>query len=57
MHLAFAKAGEWEEPLWISYVDEVEIAAQEGACYSTSTLICLDTALADRVHGGAVLIP
>jgi tetratricopeptide (TPR) repeat protein len=33
MHLAFSKAGEREEPLWISYVDEVEVAAQEGACY------------------------
>lgn len=33
MHLAFANAGQREEPLWISYVDEVEVAAQEGACY------------------------
>jgi hypothetical protein len=38
MHLAFTKAGEREEPLWISYVDEVEVAAQEGACYLN--LIC-----------------
>ncbi|MCA1606088.1 MAG: DNA-binding protein [Acidobacteria bacterium] len=33
MHAAFSNAGQQEEPLWISYVDEVEVAAQEGACY------------------------
>lgn len=26
-------AGDREEPLWVSYVDLVEVAAQEGACY------------------------
>ncbi|ACU76148.1 putative DNA-binding protein [Catenulispora acidiphila DSM 44928] len=25
--------GQVEEPLWLSYVDKVEVAAQEGACY------------------------
>ncbi len=30
---AFARAGSDEEPLWASYVDEIEVAAQEGACY------------------------
>ncbi|HEU0087872.1 MAG TPA: hypothetical protein VFQ77_09500 [Pseudonocardiaceae bacterium] len=30
---AFSRAGQQEEPLWISYVDEIEVAAQEGACY------------------------
>jgi hypothetical protein len=30
---AFNNAGQQEEPLWISYVDEIEVAAQEGACY------------------------
>jgi hypothetical protein len=30
---AFDQAGEQEEPLWISYVDAAELAAQEGACY------------------------
>ncbi|MGH3798901.1 MAG: helix-turn-helix domain-containing protein [Pseudonocardiaceae bacterium] len=29
----FSNVGQLEEPLWISYVDEVEVAAQEGACY------------------------
>ncbi len=33
MHTAFSNAGQQEEPLWISYVDEIEVAAQEGACY------------------------
>ena len=33
MRTAFSKTGQQEEPLWISYVDEVEVAAQEGACY------------------------
>jgi len=33
MHAAFSYAGQQEEPLWISYVDEIEVAAQEGACY------------------------
>jgi hypothetical protein len=30
---AFDQAGRQEEPLWISYVDAAELAAQEGACY------------------------
>ncbi|MGH3796480.1 MAG: helix-turn-helix domain-containing protein [Pseudonocardiaceae bacterium] len=33
MRAAFSNTGQKEEPLWISYVDEVEVAAQEGACY------------------------
>lgn len=33
MRATFSCAGQQEEPLWISYVDEVEVAAQEGACY------------------------
>lgn len=33
MRAAFGNAGQQEEPLWISYVDAVEVAAQEGACY------------------------
>lgn len=33
MRTAFSNAGQQEEPLWISYVDEIEVAAQEGACY------------------------
>ncbi len=33
MRMAFGNAGQEEEPLWISYVDEVEITAQAGACY------------------------
>lgn len=27
------RAGGHEEPLWISYVDDIEVAAQVGACY------------------------
>ncbi|GGJ78312.1 hypothetical protein GCM10010123_05370 [Pilimelia anulata] len=30
---AFAAAAPTPEPLWAGYVDEVELAAQEGACY------------------------
>jgi hypothetical protein len=30
---AFDQAGELEEPVWMSYVDAAELAAQEGACY------------------------
>jgi tetratricopeptide (TPR) repeat protein len=30
---AFDQAGRQEEPLWMSYVDAAELAAQEGACY------------------------
>jgi len=33
MRATFIYAGQQEEPLWISYVDEIEVAAQEGACY------------------------
>ncbi len=33
MRAAFCCAGQQEEPLWISYVDEIEVAAQEGVCY------------------------
>jgi tetratricopeptide (TPR) repeat protein len=33
MRTAFSSAGQQEEPLWISYVDEVEVTAQAGACY------------------------
>ncbi|WP_235433513.1 helix-turn-helix domain-containing protein [Protofrankia coriariae] len=29
----FERAGHRDEPLWVSYVDEVEVAAQEGACF------------------------
>jgi len=63
---AFDQAGQQEEPLWISYVDAAEFAAQEGACYldlgmigesieSLTTAIGLIEArtprrLRDRVH-------
>jgi transcriptional regulator with XRE-family HTH domain len=30
---AFSNAGQREEPVWIFYVDEIEVAAQKGACY------------------------
>lgn len=30
---AFGDAGQRQEPLWVSYVDEIEVAAQLGACY------------------------
>jgi hypothetical protein len=30
---AYDRAGSATEPLWISYVDEIEINAQSGACY------------------------
>lgn len=30
---AFARAGQDDEPAWVSYVDEIEVEAQEGACY------------------------
>src|SRR2546430_17695955 len=30
---AFNEAETGSEPLWISYVDPVELAAQKGACY------------------------
>lgn len=30
---AFANAGSDAEPSWVSYVDEIEVFAQEGACY------------------------
>ena len=30
---AFARAGQSDEPLWISYVDAIELTAQSGACY------------------------
>lgn len=33
MHTAYDGNGQVEEPLWLSYVDPVEVAAQEGACY------------------------
>ncbi|MGH3976305.1 MAG: hypothetical protein ACRDS9_23720, partial [Pseudonocardiaceae bacterium] len=33
MRKAFSGVSQLEEPLWISYVDEVEVSAQEGACY------------------------
>lgn len=33
VHQAFALSGSAEEPLWLSYVDSVEVAAQVGACY------------------------
>jgi hypothetical protein len=36
---AFEKAGSDEEPLWVSYVDEIEVAAQEGACYLDLSLV------------------
>ncbi|MBI3685719.1 MAG: helix-turn-helix domain-containing protein [Actinobacteria bacterium] len=30
---AYGRAGAADEPLWISYVDEIEVNAQAGACY------------------------
>lgn len=30
---AFCDADSRDEPLWLSYVDDIEVAAQEGACY------------------------
>lgn len=33
MRESFGDVGQLEEPLWVSYVDEAEVAAQEGACY------------------------
>jgi hypothetical protein len=30
---SFSRAGTQSEPLWISYVDEIEVSAQVGACY------------------------
>ncbi|MCA1605842.1 MAG: DNA-binding protein [Acidobacteria bacterium] len=50
MRTAFSCAGQQEEPLWISYVDEVEVAAQEGACYldlgmANQASVALTTAL------------
>lgn len=33
MRAAFSDAGCSEEPVWVGYVDAVEVAAQEGACY------------------------
>jgi len=50
MRKAFSNAGQQEEPLWILYVDEVEVAAQEGACYlelgmATEASAALTTAL------------
>jgi tetratricopeptide (TPR) repeat protein len=33
VRMAFSNAGQQQEPLWISYVDEIEITAQAGACY------------------------
>jgi tetratricopeptide (TPR) repeat protein len=64
--MAFSGAEQEEEPLWISYVDEVEITAQAGACYldldmTTEAATALTKALAllaqkaphrirDRVH-------
>lgn len=30
---SFDRHGEREEPLWLSYVDDIEVCAQEGACY------------------------
>jgi tetratricopeptide (TPR) repeat protein len=32
-HHRFAEVGTTPEPPWISYVDAIELAAQEGACY------------------------
>jgi hypothetical protein len=46
MRESFSKAGQLEEPLWILYVDEVEVTAQEGAC-------CLDFGMA--AEAGAAL--
>ena len=33
VHRSFDRRGDEEEPLWLSYVDGVEVAAQEGACH------------------------
>jgi tetratricopeptide (TPR) repeat protein len=43
-HRAFDRAGQVEEPLWISYVDTIEISAQSGACY-------LDLGLYSKAEG------
>lgn len=32
-HEAYGRSGSADEPLWISYVDEIELNAQAGACY------------------------
>ncbi|MGH3647575.1 MAG: hypothetical protein ACRDTM_10425 [Micromonosporaceae bacterium] len=32
-HASFTESGKRDEPSWLSYVDDVEVAAQEGACY------------------------
>lgn len=63
---AFARAGHDDEPPWVSYVDDIEVAAQEGACYldlsmTTEAAVSLRDAVAllerhaphrirDRVH-------
>ena len=35
---AFARAGHDDEPAWVSYVDEIEVEAQQGACYLDLTM-------------------
>jgi transcriptional regulator with XRE-family HTH domain/tetratricopeptide (TPR) repeat protein len=66
VHTAFAQRGSSEEPLWLSYVDDIEVAAQVGACYLglgrakeasealNETLLLLDQRaphrVRDRVH-------
>jgi hypothetical protein len=36
---AFDRAGHDDEPQWVSYVDEIEVEAQAGACYLDLSLI------------------
>src|SRR5690606_30634789 len=33
MQESFSGRDDRDEPLWVSYVDDVEVTAQEGACY------------------------
>ncbi len=58
-HAVFSDAGSDQEPLWISYVDRIEVAAQVGACYldlgmttkaSASLIRALDLLQADAPH-------
>jgi tetratricopeptide (TPR) repeat protein len=46
-HAAYDQAGNVAEPLWISYVDEIEVNAQAGACY-------LDLGLHDQAETALV---
>jgi hypothetical protein len=33
MRAAFSDPGRSQEPIWVSYVDAVEVTVQEGTCY------------------------